>query len=316
MSRSVSALAFRSAIAAVLAAGVAASAPAAPDGTITTLQPRVLTVCLYPNFAPFVSYDGETKVWSGGDVDFLKAFGEAHGLHFNVVKEDAFQNIWTLPGNNDCDVAGSGISDLPARRQQTGSAGEWSDHYYHVLRGLLVCTKHAEQLKGVCDLRGKEVIVTKDSTADLDITNRVALAGIPESTTVTPGAVYIDRTNDEEQAAKDVRAGKGFAYGGGWGSVQDLAKRLGKLTAVWEHCNTTADGEQVPEPFSFVVRAESTGVLGALNDYIATNGKDYEVPLPNPDIDCVTAPGPPPARSCPSMTKAKAKSAGGRRGGS
>ncbi len=117
-------------------------------------------------------------------------------------------DIWMRPGNNLCDIAFSGISDLPARRAQTGTASVWSQHDYLVVRSFAVRT---------CD-------------------------------------------------AGD--SGEPFAYGGGSGSIEYLAQQLGGLELAWPHCNMTKEGEefkQVPEPFSFVSRAASTGVAEALD---------------------------------------------------
>ena len=329
MPRSISRFVFRTSTAAVLAVALAAGAPAAAAGTITTLQPGVLTVCLYPNFAPFASRNPQTMAWSGGDVDFLTAFAASIGITqpLTVVSEP-FDGIWKLPGDDQCDIAGSGITDLASREADTGTAGKWSAHYYHVLRGYLVRTADQTKLTGVCDLRGKVVYVTKGSTADIDLTNRVRLAKIPEAPAPTPaGSITIVRNMDEEAAAGFVKDGSAFAYGGGWGSVQTLASQ-GGMTAVWEHCNTVEDPagqvKQVSEPFSFVVRAKSTGVLEALNAYINANinaqKNTYTVPLPKPDLTCPPSYGPPLPRSCLSMSggkpKAEAKASGGRRGGS
>ncbi len=123
------------------------------------------------------------------------------------------------------------------------------------------------------------MIVTGDSTADLDLRNRMAQAGI---TSVTIGT-----TDNEADAATKVRdageSGEPFAYGGGYGSIEYLAQQLGGLELAWPHCNMTKEGEeykQVPEPFSFVSRAASTGVAEALDAFIADPANKYAGPLP------------------------------------
>jgi ABC-type amino acid transport substrate-binding protein len=263
-----------------LAVGWSACRRASEEGgaAIQTLQPGILQVCLYPGFAPFASKDGDR--WVGADVDYLQAFATQQKLTFQPVEIAEFSGIWNLPGKGTCDLAATGISDLKERRDQTGEAGLWSDHYYRVVRSFAVAT--GATLNGVEDLRDKTVIVTGDSTADHDLRNRLERAGLTNSVT-------IETTTDEAAAAIQVRDGGGvpFAYGGGLGSIQDLVQRLGGLAVAWQHCNMLDDGSEVDEPFSFVVRAQSTGLADALNRYIA-GGATYG--LPEPDLECPPAP--------------------------
>jgi ABC-type amino acid transport substrate-binding protein len=247
---------------------------------ITTIKPGTLQVCLYPGFKPFAWKDGNT--WKGWDVDYLTAFAKANHLAFNAVEETAFDNIWLRPGKNECDIAGTGISDTLDRRNATGSDGKWSATYYTVVRAFLVRTADKDKLKEIGDLRGKTVIVTAGSTADYDLRNRLQQANIKD--------VTIESTNDEVEAAGKIRKGPQFAYGGGYGSVMDLA--TDGLAGVWPHCNMVevGKGEFKPyaEPFSFVVRAKSTGLLTALNGYIPKH--KYEG-TPNPaSVKCQNPP--------------------------
>jgi ABC-type amino acid transport substrate-binding protein len=256
------------ALATALAASLPITADAAPTtaghapkaAVIHTLHPGVLQVCLYAGFKPFAWKEG--TVWKGWDVDYLAAFAKANGLAFQPVEVPEFDGIWLRPGKKECDVAGTGISDTEARRKATGTAGQWSGTYYKVVRAFLVRTADREKLKDVGDLRGKTVIVTLGSTADYDLRNRLRQAGITD--------VKIEGTNDEGEAAAKVRKGPQFAYGGGYGSVMDLAKD--GLTGVWPHCNLVEVGKDqfkpYAEPFAFVARTESTGVLAAVNAYI------------------------------------------------
>jgi Bacterial extracellular solute-binding proteins, family 3 len=267
--------------------------------TITTIEPGMLQVCLYAGFAPFASKEG--GVWQGWDVKFLQDFAAANGLKLKVVEKPEFQDIWLWPGEKKCDLAGTGISDTKERRVATGTASKWSKTYYGVVRSFIVRTADYVNLKDVKALRGKKVIVTKDSTADQDLRNRLQIALIPvcAGQTRQPSCVQIGypRENNEENAAKDVLAGgpdAPFAYGGGYGSVQLLACKLGGLAVVWPHCNMVKNGTayaEDPEPFSFVVRVvESTSLLTALDDYIQKNDKLYEGTA-IPQLDCPPKPG-------------------------
>ena len=141
----------------------------------------------------------------------------------------------------------------------------WSAHYYSVLRAFVVRSADARALNSIEDLRGRTVIATPDSTADEDLRNRLARSGI--TTTI------IESTTDEGAAALRVRdappGGEPFAYAGGLGSMQYLTAELGGLVVAWPHCIMLADGSEVSEPFSFVVRAADTGLVGALDRFIA-----------------------------------------------
>jgi membrane-bound lytic murein transglycosylase MltF len=251
-------------------------------GSGKTIEPGVLKVCLYPGFAPF-SYKDEQGQWAGWDISYLQNFAKREKLAFQPVEVADFNGIWNLAGQGKCDIAASGISDLAERRKETGKAGTWSQHYYRVVRSFAVRAADQGKLNGVEDLRDKTAIVTGGSTADNDLRNRSKIAGIQ--------SVTIETTTDEEEAAIKVRDGGGvpFAYGGGLGSIELLVQKLGGLAVAWPHCNMLADGTQVDEPFSFVVRAKSAGLAADLDRYIAKPDAPYEGG-PGPDLKCPPSP--------------------------
>ncbi|HEX4960432.1 MAG TPA: transporter substrate-binding domain-containing protein [Thermoanaerobaculia bacterium] len=256
-----------------------------------TLEPGKLKVCLYGGFPPFVGLDNGH--WSGWDVTYLEQFAKQQGLTFTPVNVAKFDDIWALAGEGQCDIAASGISDLPARRKQTGCAGDWSDHYYKVYRSFAVRIADKDKLKDVSDLKGKTAVVTGGSTADLDLSNRLACANIPQcGKEKNSSCVNVLRTDNEEDSAKMVLNGEAFAYGGGLGSIQYLVEKLGggkALAVAWTHCNTqrvNGKCQPVSEPFSFVVRHASTGLLEALNRYIASQSYPGKAP---DELDCCSA---------------------------
>lgn len=280
------ALALPAALALLLGARLLLPPPASP--ALPAAKPGAtppLRVCLYGGFPPFAMVDA-SGVWTGWEVDYLQGFAKANGLTFKVVMQKDFKDIWLRPGEGKCDIAGGGISDTAARRTATGKGGQWSATYYGVVRAYLIRTADQKKLNGVNDLSGKTVIVTKGSTADDDLTNRLQQANITN--------VKIQYTPDERIAADKVRNGSAFAYGGGYGSVIDLAKLAkGALAVVWPHCNmVTVDGPekyaQYAEPFSFVVSAKS-GRLAALNTYIHNPSNKYSGTA-NPDLGCKPPP--------------------------
>ncbi|WP_158018723.1 substrate-binding periplasmic protein [Mycobacterium basiliense] len=252
----------------VLASALLLVAPADSrgDSRLRTLNPGVLQVCLYPGFAPFTSKDGKGE-WTGWDVSYLDHFAASERLRFQPVEVTRFDGIWTLPAGDVCDVAAAGISDTQDRRAESGARAAWSQHYYRVLRAFLVRSQDAHGLNSIADLRDRTVIVTGNATADSDIQHRLARAGITTTTILT--------TFNEVDAAREVLDGQSFAYAGGLGSVQHLAAQLGGLAVTWPHCNMLADGSEVDEPFSFVVRSASTGVIAALDRFISDPATPY-----------------------------------------
>jgi hypothetical protein len=305
--------------AAALGAAAPATAHAAANGSITTLEPGTLKVCLYAGFAPFASkVNGQ---WQGWDVDYLSAFAAASSLKFVVVEHD-FNGIWLAPGQKLCDVAGTGISDIAERRQAAGKDAVWSNTYYGVVRTFLVRTEQFANLAKVEDLRGRKAIITKGSTANTDLCYRMAARKLHPC--VKPGGdqpctfpgfdlkpatdkscvdIEYPQDNDEGKAASAV-ANSGsdyspFTYGGGYGSVQALVCQWSdtqRLATVWPHCNMSSNGiNAYAEAFSFVVRAADAGLANALNCFIGAN-KYAGTPIP--DLGCQRPPWTPPPAAC------------------
>jgi hypothetical protein len=309
---------FRIVVGSILASAVVASSPAAAraagEASFKTLEPGTLRVCLYAGFAPFASKDRQGR-WQGWDVDYLAAFAQANALKLDVL-ESKFDGIWLAPGENVCDIAGTGISDTEDRRAAAGTTAVWSNTYYHVVRTFLVRTEQFARLARIDDLRGKRVLVTKGSTANSDICYRMAADNLhpcekPDGDQpchfkgldlkVTPRAsdrlcvdIEYPRDNEERNAAADVANSSDystFAYGGGYGSVQGLVCEWGKtqsLATVWPHCNMASDRKHAyAEPFSFVVRAADSALAHTLNCYI--NSHPY-AGTPIPDLGCPSPP--------------------------
>ncbi|OYW56659.1 MAG: hypothetical protein B7Z30_12085 [Rhizobiales bacterium 12-68-15] len=163
-----------------------------------TLLPGRLSVCLFATFPPFAEKTADGQ-WTGWDIDFLRRFADKLGLTFVPVPVADYEGFWTRPGADACDIAASGIADLPYRRQATGEAGIWSDPYYFVQRAFGVRREDAGNLTGVRDLAGRTILVIAGSTADVDARTRVARAGVPD--------VAIIGTSDDVENARRVRDG-------------------------------------------------------------------------------------------------------------
>ena len=230
-----------------------------------TLEPGVLSVCLYPGFAPFAE-KGDDGTWVGWDVDFLRGFAEEQGLEFQVIDIPQFDDIWMRPGSHECDIAGTGITRTDERVAQTGESAGWSDTYYTVAHGFAV--RKGSVLNNIEDLEGQTVLTTKGTTADVDLQARLQQAGISTTT--------VEYTDGEEAGVARVLDGSAFAFAAGVGSIETLVQQYPDLELAWEHCIMLSDGSISSEPFGFVVRSDSTGLLAALNNYINNPKEPYE----------------------------------------
>ena len=243
---------------------------------VTTLEAGVLKVCLYPGFSPF-AIKGDDG-WSGWDPDYLAAFAKEQGLRFEPVEVATFNDIWMRPGNDECDVAGTGITVTEARTQQTGSAIDWTDNYYSVARSLAV--RKGTKITSVEDLAGQTVVTTKGATADIDLLARIAAAGLTD--------VTVEYVNDEAVGTRRVAdggPGGPIGFAAGVGSIDTLAASIPGIEATWIHCMMLSDGTVTSEPFAFTVRSGSTGVADALNTFIAAPTSAYGGG-PGSGLDC------------------------------
>jgi ABC-type amino acid transport substrate-binding protein len=136
-------------------------------GALITVEPHVLTICAYPEFAPFAfERDGEIV---GTDITLLRRFADEEGLRVRIVKCD-FCYLWQRPGRDECDVAAAGIAALPGR--DLGKRAVWSAPYIAVRRSLLIRSADADRLRSPADFRGKKIVATPHSTADFDARQR------------------------------------------------------------------------------------------------------------------------------------------------
>ncbi len=253
------------ATAAVCGAGFALSPPAWAQDAVTTLNDGELSICLYPGFEPIASQDAAGD-WHGWDVVFLRDFAASLDLAFLPTPIEPFDGIWRLPGEDICDIAGSGIT-ITEQRQQDSPGTVWSDTYYVTNRAFVARVEDQGQVQGVADFSGHTVIVTQGSTADLDLRRWIARDNVAD--------VTIDYTHNAEDAARRVLDHEAFAYGSGEVTTNYLATLYPGLVTVWPHPYLQADGSTRRERFSFVVRAADDGLAEALNAYIAEHGEDY-----------------------------------------
>jgi ABC-type amino acid transport substrate-binding protein len=225
---------------------------------MNTLKKGLLTVATYYGFAP-VCAEKDGVAW-GTDISFVKEFAADHGLRVDFVPVD-FKGIWLRPGNDECDMAAAGITPVSERvAESVGTV--WSNEYFHVQRSLLV--READAWRTIDDFAGKTIVVTTDSTADLDIQARPA-----------KGATVLRYSNDQQKGVKDLIAGVIDAFGEGDVSNDYLAHQNPGLVVIDRHDMATSKSG-AREIFSFPVR-EKSGIVEALNTWLSgKTEQDYK----------------------------------------
>jgi ABC-type amino acid transport substrate-binding protein len=234
---------------------------------VATLIPGRLTVCTYGGFAP-VCYKNPAGQLIGLDVSFLTRFAESLGLAIATL-EHAFDGIWAKPGHNVCDVAGAGVMRRADR--PPGAGGSWSDPYFQVERSLLVRTAEQNEFNQCQSLKGKKIVVTRGSTADIDAHKRY-----PHCTIQFVDEVAEGQGDAQEYIVKTLIASRrADAFGEGDVSNRYLGNKYGTdvkggLALADVHA---IDG--MTETFNFITRNASSGVLDRLNAFIAGNKGCY-----------------------------------------
>ena len=235
--------------------------------SVVTLMPGQLTICTYGGFAP-ACYKNPAGQLIGLDVSFLTRFGESLGLAI-VAIEKPFDGIWKLPCANLCDIAGAGVmrrDDRPA-----GPGGSWSDAYFQVQRSLLVRAAEKAEFDDYKMLRGKKIVVTRGSTADIDARTRYPGCRIQ----------FVDEVAKDQQDAqayiveKLIANHQADAFGEGDVSNRYLRDKYGKDVAGGLALADVHPIDNVTETFNFITRNESFGVLDRLNAFIALNKGCY-----------------------------------------
>jgi len=225
---------------------------------IKTLTPNQLTVCAFPEFPPVVNVNGQGK-WEGWDIDFMNDFAASLDLEVDFVTIDTFSGIWQLPGVDRCDIAAAGITRTNARMEESPGT-VWSETYFSTLRSLLV-HRDTPEIRNVGDLLGGTVIVTGNTTADLDLRRRLEGADLSDS-------VEVINSITEAESVQRVRDREVLGFAIGTVTAFYLSEGDEELKTTWCHPLLEDDGREGVDEFSFVVRERSTGLVKALNKYI------------------------------------------------
>ena len=219
----------------------------------TTLSEGILTICTYTEFAPFSYEDGGDIV--GTDISLLREFAAKTGLRIKIIKR-GFPGLWETPSNDDCDVAAAGMMEYEDRK--LGRNAVWSEPYLLVKRSLLIRRSDSEILRGPEDFRGKTIVVTPTSSADIDGDLRYKPLG----------ATIVPFVPSQDEIVSQLLSGQIDAFGEGDVSNEYLAgqyldehgERLLALTDIHSMEN--------PELLRFAVRSVDERLPAAINEFL------------------------------------------------
>ena len=219
----------------------------------TTLSEGVLTICTYTEFAPF-SYEDRGDI-VGTDISLLREFAAKTDLRIKIIKR-GFPGLWETPSDGDCDVAAAGMMEYEDRR--LGRNAVWSDPYLLVRRSLLIRRSDSEILRGPEDFKGKTIVVTPTSSADIDADLRYRPLG----------ATIIPLVPSQDEIVSQLLSGEIDAFGEGDVSNEYLAgkyldERQERLLAL-----TDVHSMETPELIRFAVRSVDERLPAAINEFL------------------------------------------------
>ena len=219
----------------------------------TTLSEGVLTICTYTEFAPF-SYEDRGDI-VGTDISLLREFAAKTDLGIKIIKR-GFPGLWETPSDGDCDVAAAGMMEYEDRR--LGRNAVLSDPYLLVRRSLLIRRSDSEILRGPEDFKGKTIVVTPTSSADIDADLRYRPLG----------ATIIPLVPSQDEIVSQLLSGEIDAFGEGDVSNEYLAgkyldERQERLLAL-----TDVHSMENPELIRFAVRSVDERLPAAINEFL------------------------------------------------
>ena len=229
--------------------------------TFNTINPGVLTICTYTEFAPF-SYENQGEI-IGTDISLLKNFASEMRLEVDLIKS-TFSGLWETPGKGECDISAAGMMKYHDRH--IGEDAVWSDAYMLVRRSLLIRKSDSEKLRLPQDFKGRKIVVTPTSSADIDGRERYEPLG----------ADIIPFVPSQDEIVSQLLSGEIDAFGEGDVSNEYLAGKYldskGKRLLTLTDLHLMGD----PELLRFCVRSVDKRLPQALNEFIDMTGHRIE----------------------------------------
>jgi membrane-bound lytic murein transglycosylase MltF len=226
------------------------------SSNITTLYPRVLTICTYTEFAPF-SYEINGKI-VGSDINYLKSFANYLNLDVNIITKP-FSKLWGAPGNNECDIAASGI--MARKDRYIGYGAQWSNSYMEVIRSLLIRYEDINRFQIPSDFIHKKIVVTPDSTAHIDAIQRYQ----------SIGAIILPFVPSQDEIVNQLMDNKIDAFAEGNISNKFLENAYRDKNEKKMLSLTDLHVMEPKETLNFIVRTYNNSLLDCLNKFIEIN---------------------------------------------
>ena len=226
------------------------------SSNIATLYPGVLTICTYTEFAPF-SYKTEGKI-VGTDIHYLKTFANYLNLDVNIITK-SFSKLWEAPGNNECDIAASGI--MARNDRHIGAHAQWSNPYMEVIRSLLIRSEDINRFQTPSDFIDKRIVVTPDSTAHIDAIQRYQPIG----------AIILPFVPSQDEIVNQLIDNKIDAFAEGNISNKYLENAYRDKDEKTILSLTDLHVMEPKETLNFIVRTNNNSLLDCLNKFIEIN---------------------------------------------
>ena len=225
----------------------------------TTITEGVLTICTYTEFAPFAYEDSGQIV--GTDISLLRAFASEMGLTVHL-KKNSFVGLWETPGKGECDISAAGMMEYEDRH--IGENAVWSDPYMEVTRSLLIRRSEIDVLKDPEDFKGRKIVVTPSSSADID--GKIRYEPI--------GANIIPFVPSQDEIVSQLVSGEIDAFGEGDVSNEYLAGKYVDENGERILALTDLHSMDNPELLRFCVRSEDENLPHSLNEFIKRAGNN------------------------------------------
>ncbi len=230
----------------VLGIAVTVWAGCAGQGRIRTLEPGVLTVAV-TTIAPSGPYD--SQLWIRR---YVERFAAGQGLAPKWVVVP-FNESWKRAGQDEVDLVATNVASFPDR---VSAGGTFSAPFLYERRALRVHPQDGGRYDTIADFIGKRVGVVKGMAAERDVRRRA-----PEGVVIVTTDSFAQLYEQFDQGALDAIAeAEYYALDG---SV--IPSHGPEVMLIDLHDLNPGEREESV----FVVRDATTGLLDALNAFIA-----------------------------------------------
>ena len=186
--------------------------------------------------------------------EYVELFAAEHGLEIDWVVVP-FNESWLLASNDEVDFVATNVANFPDRASEGAS---WSSAFMYERRALRINPEDEGKYHHINDFIGKTVGAVSGMAAERDIDRRA------------PSGVIVRRAQSFDQLYAEFDAGELDAIAEAEYYALDgeiIPSNSGDVVLIDHH--DLYPGQR--EESVFVIRDKSTGLLEAINDFIAEN---------------------------------------------